>query len=63
MTGNENELLSEETTAAYFGLRVATLRNWRCLRQGPAWVKVGRRAFYRREAILKWIVSRESGGR
>ena len=58
-----NELLSEGETAELFGLAPVTLRNWRSLRQGPAFVKIGRKAFYRRETITKWIASRERGGR
>jgi hypothetical protein len=59
----DNELMTEAEAANFLRLVPETLRNWRSLRRGPAFVKVGRRALYRREAISKWIVSREVGGR
>jgi len=62
MTDN-NDLLTESEAASLFRLAPVTLRNWRSLRQGPPHVKIGRKAFYRREAISNWIVSREKGGR
>lgn len=59
----EDDLLTEDEAAGLFRLAPVTLRNWRSLRRGPAHVKIGRRAFYRREAISKWVSSREKGGR
>lgn len=56
------ELLSEVEAADLFELAPLTLRNWRSLRRGPAFVKIGRKAFYRREAISTWVASREKGG-
>jgi hypothetical protein len=56
---NDNALLTEEQTAQQFSLTVATLRNWRSQRRGPPAVKIGRKCFYRREALTAWIASRE----
>jgi predicted DNA-binding transcriptional regulator AlpA len=56
---DETDLLTEDQTAAKFDLTVATLRNWRSQRRGPAPVKIGRKTFYRAEAIAVWIASRE----
>lgn len=60
---DDNELLTEEQTALQFGLAVATLRNWRAQRRGPAATKIGRRSFYRRGAINSWLLSREGAQR
>lgn len=52
----------------YFGEREAarellqslrTLRLWRSLRKGPSWVKIGRKIFYSRSALLSWIANQE----
>jgi predicted DNA-binding transcriptional regulator AlpA len=55
----DNDLLTEREAANLFGLAPVTLRNWRSQRRGPAPVKIGRKSFYRRETLMKWIVSRE----
>jgi predicted DNA-binding transcriptional regulator AlpA len=56
----DTELFSEDQVAKRFGLSVATLRNWRAQRRGPAPTKIGRRSFYRREAINQWLLTREN---
>ncbi|MES2292020.1 MAG: helix-turn-helix domain-containing protein [Pseudomonadota bacterium] len=55
----QGELLTEQQTADFLGLAPLTLCNWRSQRRGPAAVKIGRKSFYRRETIMKWIASRE----
>ena len=57
------DLLTEEDVAAMVDVDVRTVQNWRHTDDGPAWVKVGRSAFYRFEAVKKWIASREQRGR
>lgn len=37
----------------------ATLARWASEGSGPPHVKVGRRVFYRRAAVEKWLVERE----
>jgi predicted DNA-binding transcriptional regulator AlpA len=59
----QNELLTEQQTAAFLGLAPVTLCNWRSQRRGPAAVKIGRKSFYRRETIMAWIASREGARR
>jgi hypothetical protein len=39
---------------------VRTLRNWRKRGTGPGHVMVGRRAYYRREAVHSWLLEREA---
>jgi predicted DNA-binding transcriptional regulator AlpA len=53
------EFLSELETAKYLGITKATLVNWACAKKGPPRIKVGRQAFYRREALTAWMQSRE----
>lgn len=40
-------LLTTAEVARMFGLKEKTLRNWRCLQQGPPWVKHRGRVYYR----------------
>lgn len=56
-------ILTEEQAAQCLRLTVATMRNWRCQRRGPPPVKIGRKCFYREEAVLKWIAAREGASR
>lgn len=53
------ELLTEEDVAAMVDVEVRTVQNWRSGDDGPPFVKVGRSAFYRFDAVKKWIASRE----
>lgn len=39
-------ILPESEAAAYIGIATGTLRNWRSRRQGPAFLRVGRRRLY-----------------
>lgn len=53
-----DELLIEEEAAAYLRQAPTTLRQWRHLRKGPAWVKVGKRALYRRSDLEAYVNER-----
>lgn len=50
---------TEVEAAELLGYKVSTLRNWSAMRKGPPRVRVGRRIFYRREALLAWLESHE----
>jgi len=51
------DLLNEREAAVLLRLAVATLRNWRALKQGPRFVKLGMRAVrYRRADLEAFIV-------
>lgn len=50
---------SEKDTAEMLGLKVSTLRNWGAQRKGPPRIRIGRKLFYRREALLDWMKSQE----
>jgi len=53
------EHLSEHQAAAELQQSLRTLRLWRQQGRGPAWLKIGRRVFYSRTALLSWIASLE----
>ena len=48
-------LTSEEVSARYRGeISVGTLRNWRAMRIGPAYVKIGKAVLYPIEELEAW---------
>ncbi len=50
------ELLDEKEVSAILRVAVTTLRNWRALRQGPRYVKVGQRIVrYRRSDVADFL--------
>ncbi len=50
---------SEDRTASDLGVSLRLLRKWRQLGEGPAYVEVARRFYYRDEQIAAWLRSRE----
>ena len=53
------DLVPESEAAPILGLQRATLATWRCQGRGPAFIKIGRRVFYRRRVLLDWIAAQE----
>ena len=54
------DLIDEKEAAAILAVAVTTLRNWRALRQGPPFLKVGRRLVrYRRAELVALLNPRE----
>lgn len=50
------QYLNEKEVAQVTGFKLPTLRNWRFLGKGPAYVKPGGRAVrYPREAVIKFM--------
>jgi len=50
------ELIDEKEAAAVLAVAMTTLRNWRALKQGPPFVKVGKRMVrYRRSDLAVFI--------
>jgi len=45
----------EKKAAKTMGVAVQTLRNWRHLRKGPAYIKLGRCIRYRNDDLLEFI--------
>jgi excisionase family DNA binding protein len=54
------ELLTEQETAALLRCSVPTLRRWRRLGTGPAFIKSGRKVLYRRTTLDAWLSEREA---
>jgi predicted DNA-binding transcriptional regulator AlpA len=51
---NDDPWLKPKEAAAYLGLTPKTLRNWRSLKKGPTYAKLGGRARYRRSWLDEW---------
>ena len=49
------QLLSSKQTARVLGIPEGTLRYWRCIGSGPAWVKLGRRTLYSVADLVEFI--------
>lgn len=50
-----SELISSAEVAAMLRVQSATLTQWRCAKRGPAWIRCGRRVFYRREDVQVFL--------
>lgn len=51
------DLIEDTVFAAAIGVEPQTLAVWRSEGHGPAYYKLGRKVFYRREALRPWIDS------
>ena len=52
------QLLNTKQAAKITGIAVSTLENWRCLGQGPQFVKLGRRVLYDTWDLKRWAEER-----
>jgi hypothetical protein len=52
-----DELVPPEIVAAELLIKRETLTTWRHRGFGPAFLKVGRRVFYRRDDLAQWLAS------
>jgi predicted DNA-binding transcriptional regulator AlpA len=55
-------LMDPRITAAYLGVSVLTLADFRCKGVGPDFIKVGAAVRYRRSALEAWLESRTKRG-
>jgi len=55
----ENDLIPEDTYAELTNRHVRSVQRERATRTGPAFIKIGRRIYYRRGAVEKWLLDRE----
>ena len=55
-------LIDPKATAAYLGVSVMTLADFRSKGVGPNYIKVGRCVRYRRSDIEAWLLSRTKQG-
>jgi excisionase family DNA binding protein len=51
-------LLNTAEAAEQLRVKKQTLENWRLRGEGPAFIKVGRRVFYRLSALDAWLTGR-----
>ena len=54
-----SEFLTKEELAAELRRNPRTLDRWQVLGQGPPRTRIGRKIFYRRTSVQKWIVAQE----
>ena len=47
--------MSQDDLSALLSLTKETLREWRRLKQGPSFVRIGKGVFYRRQDVQDWI--------
>lgn len=48
-------LMSQDDLSELLSLTKETLREWRRLKQGPSFVRIGKGVFYRRQDVQDWI--------
>lgn len=54
-----NTLITPATLAAGLHTTERTLSEWRITGRGPRFIRAGRRALYRPEAVDEWLLSQE----
>jgi hypothetical protein len=54
------DYLPERQAADELFQKLRTLRKWREQRTGPPWVRIGRRVFYAKAALLEWVRASET---
>lgn len=55
-------LMTEHEVSKRLNVSVASLRRWRLLRRGPAFLKVGSLVRYQPEELEAWLASLPTGG-
>jgi predicted DNA-binding transcriptional regulator AlpA len=55
-------LMTENEVSKRLNVSVASLRRWRLLRRGPAFIKVGSLVRYSPDELEAWLASRPTGG-
>jgi predicted DNA-binding transcriptional regulator AlpA len=53
-----NKVVNDQESAEMLGVAPQTLRNWRSLRKGPPYLKVGRAVRYRQEDLIAYLDKR-----
>jgi hypothetical protein len=53
----DGEWWNDKQVAKVTGMAVTTLRNWRCVRKGPTYQKIGGRVLYPRTGVLEFMNS------
>jgi len=56
---NFHDLIEEPELAEERGVSLRTVQRERAQRIGPPFIKLGRKIYYRRQAIEKWLLAKE----
>lgn len=56
---NEVDYYTTEELAIKMRVASQTLRHWRMKREGPPWVRFGRRVLYPRDGFATWAAAQE----
>lgn len=56
---HDNALWTAREAADYLKVSTNTLQNWRCLGQGPAFLKLGKVVRYRVASVVAWATGQE----
>jgi len=59
MPSNSDPLLDNNQAAYYLNLPPKTLNNWRSRGEGPRYIKIGARVFYKQSALDEFIAECE----
>lgn len=55
----QNDLLTEPQFAELTGRNVRSVQRERARREGPPFIRIGRKVYYRRASIEKWLIASE----
>lgn len=55
-----NNLLTEDQVCKKLGIKLSTLRTWRCRGKGPRGIKTGRKVLYRPDSVQAYLLSQET---
>ncbi|MBB4206436.1 helix-turn-helix domain-containing protein [Roseinatronobacter bogoriensis] len=55
----QNDLLTELQYAELTGRNVRSVQRERSQRIGPAFIRIGRKIYYRKAAIEEWLIAQE----
>jgi len=58
-SGIISRLMNDEKAAKFLDVGLQTMRNWRCRRQGPDYIKMGRSVRYSERDLLRYLESRK----
>jgi hypothetical protein len=60
MRYQNDDLISPTELSGTTGIAEKTLANWRVERKGPPYLKIGRRVYYNRASLARWLHKAES---
>ena len=51
------QLIDTLTLSSITGVGASTLKQWRCKKTGPSFIKMGSKVMYRSDVVEKWLDS------